>query len=89
MFLFSTAVESTDLAQQRTKFEDILKLSAQSISNKTEAVTLVKMLKLSAFVEHQDPALLKLLAEYLRPKVFQLENEDLAQLFTPLVILST
>jgi hypothetical protein len=65
------------LYQQRAKFEDILKLSAQQLSNKTEAATLVKMLKMSSFVERQDPQMLSLLTEYLRPKVFQLENEDL------------
>ena len=40
------------LKQQRQTFEEILKLSAQSLSNKTEADTLVKLLRICAFIEH-------------------------------------
>lgn len=37
--------------EQRKNFEEILKYSASSLSNKTEASTLVKLLKMSAFIE--------------------------------------
>ena len=40
------------LIQQRQTFEEILKLSAQSLSNKTEPETLVKLLRICAFIEH-------------------------------------
>ena len=40
------------LIEQRQTFEDILKLSARSLSNKTDSETLVKLLRICAFIEH-------------------------------------
>ena len=40
----------SNLIHQRQTFEEILKLSAQSLSNKTEPETLVKLLRICAFI---------------------------------------
>jgi hypothetical protein len=68
-----TASQSLDLdskrglIEQRQIFEDILKLSASSLSNKTSADTLVKLLRICAFIENVQ--LTDRLTEYLKPKV--------------------
>jgi hypothetical protein len=62
----------------RQNFEDILKLSSKSLSNKTEPKTLVKLIRMCSFIENKhDVQLLQQLVEYLRPKLFSLENEEL------------
>ena len=88
-----TASQSLDLdskrglIEQRQIFEDILKLSASSLSNKTSADTLVKLLRICAFIENVQ--LTDRLTEYLKPKVNQLENQELSQVFQSLVLLPT
>ena len=67
--------DKEDFIQQRNNFEDILKLSAAALSNKTEAKTLVKLLRICAYIEHYQ--LTSKLTEYLKPKLNQLENHDL------------
>ena len=87
-----SASQSLDLDQrrglidQRQAFEDILKLSANSLSNKTTAETLVKLLRICAFIENDK--LTDRLTEYLKPKVNQLENQELSQVFQSLVLLA-
>ena len=53
-----------------------MKLSAQSLSNKTEADTLVKLLRICAFIEHNQ--LTGKLLELLKPKVSHLDNLELS-----------
>ena len=76
---------SQALISQRQNFEDILKLSAQSLSNKTEAETLVKLIRICAFIEHKQ--LTGKLLEYLKPKLSHLENQEISQVFQSLVLL--
>lgn len=64
------------LIEQRQTFEEILKLSARSLSHKTDSETLVKLLRICAFIEH-DKITGKLL-EYLKPKLGQLDNQELS-----------
>ena len=73
------------LIEQRQTFEDILKLTARSLSNKTDAQTLIKLVRICAFIEH-DQITAKLL-EYLKPKLGQLDNQELSQIFQSLVLL--
>ena len=42
--------DQTDLRQN---FEDILKLSSKSLSNKTEPKTLVKLIRMCSFIENK------------------------------------
>lgn len=77
-----------EMNEQRSNYEDILKISAANLSNKTEATDLVKMLRMCSYIERQDPELSTRLVEHLRPKIFQLDNDDLTQLFTPLVLMA-
>ena len=67
------------LINQRQTFEEILKLAAQSLSNKTEADTLVKLIRICAFIEHNQ--LTAKLLQYLKPKVSHLDNQELSQIF--------
>jgi len=77
---------SRALISQRQTFEEILKLSAQSLSNKTEAETLVKLLRICAFIEHDQ--ITSRLVEYLKPKLNHLDNQELSQIFQSLVLLA-
>jgi len=63
---------SRALIQQRQTFEEILKLSAQTLSNKTEAETLVKLIRICAFIDHNK--ITSKLLEYLKPKTSHLDN---------------
>ena len=62
--------------QQRAVYEDVLKLAASQLSNKTEADSLVKLLRICGFIG-QDQMTAKLL-EYLKPKLNNLGNNDLS-----------
>ena len=62
-----------------------MKLSAQSLSNKTEPETLVKLLRICAFIEHNKVT--SKLLEYLKPKLSSLDNIELSQIFQSLVLL--
>ena len=44
---------------------------------------------MSSFLERQDTELVTQLVDYLKPKVFSLENDDLTSLYTPLVLMHT
>ena len=70
---------------QRQTFEDILKLSARSLSNKTSGETLVKLLRICAFIEHDK--LTGKLIEYLKSKTSHLDNQEVSQIFQSLVLL--
>ena len=63
---------SRALIQQRQIFEEILKLSAQSLSNKTEAETLVKLIRICAFIENNK--MTSKLLDLLKPKTSHLDN---------------
>ena len=67
------------LINQRQTFEEILKYAAQSLSNKTEAETLVKLIRICAFIEHNQ--LTEKLLQYLKSKVSHLDNMELSQVF--------
>ena len=75
------------LFQQRQVFEDILKISANSLSNKFEAQTLVKLLRICAFLENKSDLVTKLL-DLMKSKVNHLENYELSQILQSLVLLS-
>ncbi len=49
----------------------------------------MKLLKMCTLIEKQDSTLLQQLVDYLHPKVFSLSNDDLAQLYAPLVLMNT
>ena len=81
-------MDNTDgrvLKNQKAIFEDILKLSAHTLSNKTNADTLVKLIRICAFIEHDK--LTDKLTEYLKPKLNQLNNQELSQIYQSLVLL--
>ena len=64
------------MAHQRSIFEDSLKYAASNLSNKTDATTLVSLLRQTAFLENQELSI-KLL-DYLRTKVSSVSNEELS-----------
>jgi len=47
------------------------------LSNRTDAQTLIKLLRATTYIENSDKVLVDNLFEYLRNKVFTVENEDL------------
>ena len=60
--------EQTDeLLQQHQMFEDSLKFAAANLSNKTDAKTLVSLLRTTAFLDNQELGLK--LCDYLKSKV--------------------
>eukprot|EP00347_Sterkiella_histriomuscorum_P009748 403340039 len=77
-------VSKDELYQQRREFEETMKLSAQSLSNKTEITNLVLLFKNAAFLDNQQICLK--LVEYLRSKISQVSNEELAQVYASLVL---
>jgi hypothetical protein len=70
--------ETKEFIDQRNQFESALKMGAQSLSNKTDAATLVKLLKMNSYIEKADQTLIRSLFEHLKPKVFTVENDELA-----------
>ena len=62
-----------------------MKYSASMLSNKTTAPDLVSMLRTSAFLENNQLA--SKLVEYLKSKVSQVSNQELAQVFSALVLM--
>ena len=66
-------------------FEDSLKFAASNLSNKTDATTLVQLLRTTAFLDNQQLA--GKLLEYLKSKVSQVSNEELCQVYSSLVLL--
>ncbi len=58
---------AADMIDQRAHFEDSLKFAASQLSNKTDASTLVKLLRTSAFLENWQ--MCEKLIEYLKNKV--------------------
>lgn len=76
---------SDEVAEQRIVFEDSLKFAASQLSNKTDAATLVKLLRTTAFLDNQELAVR--LTAYLRAKVSQVSNEELAQVYASMVLL--
>ena len=45
--------EKSEQSDLRQNFEDILKLSSKSLSNKTEPTTLVKLIRMCSFIENK------------------------------------
>lgn len=72
------------MIRQRQDFEDALRIGASNLSNKTDASLLIKLLKVSAFLDNQELSF-KLL-DYLKSKVSQLENDEIATLHSSLVL---
>ena len=70
---------------QRAAFEDSLKFAASNLSNKTDATTLVQLLKTTAFLDNQQ--LTQSLTEYIKHKASQTSNDELAQVYASLVLL--
>ena len=66
-------------------FEDSLKYAASSLSNKTDASSLVSLLRQTAFLDNQELA--GKLVEYLKQKTSQLSNEELSQVYASFVLL--
>lgn len=85
----SKSEDQIDAYEQRSTYEDILKLSAQQLSNKTDGETLVKLLRMVSFVPPTSNTLelASELCTYLKPKLFALENADLCNVHTALVLL--
>ena len=79
--------EKRELVDQRHHFEDMLKVGAASVTGKTDASSLVKLLRMAVFVEDRDSQLVAKLLDLLQPKVFTLENEEIASLHAALVLI--
>ena len=77
-------IGSRELIQQKQTFEEILKLSAKALSNKTPAETLVKLLRICAFLEHREVT--GRILEYLKPKITHLDNQEISHIFQSLVL---
>ncbi|TNV86039.1 hypothetical protein FGO68_gene9977 [Halteria grandinella] len=77
--------DKDEIAQQRSMFEDSLKFAASSLSNKTDASKLVRLLRTTAFLDNQQIG--TRLVEYLKTKISQVSNEELAQVYSSLVLL--
>ena len=85
---------------QRQGFEDVLKVSANQLSSKTDATTLVRLVRMCAFITSEDKdenrlipskaaAVTDKLTELLKSKLNSTSDRELAQVYSSLVILPT
>lgn len=85
------AVDSIDeanaaqLIQLRSTYEEILKVAAMHLSEKTTKEQLVKLLRICAFIGNTK--ITDRLLQLVKPKMNTLDNQELSQLFQSLVLL--
>ena len=71
--------DNQDFVKLRTTYEEILKIAAMNLSEKTTKEQLVKLLRICAFIGN-DQITARLL-QLVKPKMNSLDNQELSYLF--------